>query len=205
MARLVPPKIIKGETMLRIVDSTKGWRELKKFRCGWSDKKAETEIHDTAQALARGEVTGLGAGISGPVYQRIIALESESGTVISWCGITRRHLCELPMPTDPGLYIFAIGTSWEYRGWRLDVGGTRPSDAVIRYALEVGAEDLGNGTMPYAWARVLPGNVHSNRLFDDHCFDLYTRPEEQMIRARCAGLNPAACRWNIGGEYSLGA
>ncbi len=61
----------------------------------------------------------------------------------------------------------------------------------MRRALEVLREDLGGGDMPYVWARVLPDNRPSNRLFRDHRFDLYPRPwEEQAIRARPAGLNP---------------
>ena len=59
-------------------------------------------------------------------------------------------------------------------------------------ALEVIRDDLGDGRMPYVWARVLPDNGPSNRLFRDHRFDLHSRPhEEQAIRARPAGIDPA--------------
>jgi hypothetical protein len=195
MSALRPPSILEGDIVLRVVDTPSGWRELRKFRCGWSGKKAEAEIHTTAQQLYAGVVVGPGAGVTGPSYQRVIALERPSGELISWCAITRRHLCEVPAPIPPGGYIFAIATAYAYRGWRLDVRGTRPSDAVIRRALEVMRGDLSDGDMPYVWARVLPDNQPSNRLFRDHCFDLYPRPfEEQAIRARPAGLDPAQSR-----------
>jgi hypothetical protein len=207
MAVQSPPPIIQGGVMLRVVDATHGWRELRRFHCGYSGKKAEEEIHTTAQTLHAGLMFGLGAGVTGPHYQRVIALERPSGEVISWCGITRRHLCETPSSIAPGGYIFAIGTAYAYRGWRLDVEGTRPSDAVIRRSLEVIRDDLGDGDMPYVWARVLPDNQPSNRLFRDHHFGLYEAPGfEQMIRARPAGIDPAQSRpLSTGREHPLAA
>ena len=191
MSVLRPPPIIEGDVVLRVVDVTRGWLELKKFRCGWSGKKAEEEIHAAAQQLGAGVILDPWADVTGPHYQRVVALERPSGELISWCGITRRHLCEVPAPIPPGGYVFAIATAHAYRGWRLDVQGTRPSDAVMRRALEVLRVDLGDGVVPYVWARVLPDNRDSNRLFRDHRFELYPRPnEEQAIRARPAGLDP---------------
>lgn len=102
MSTMQPPQIIDGDVVLRIVDSTRGWRELRMFRCGWSGEKAEEEIHVTGKQLDAGVIIGSGAGVTGPPYQRVIALERPSGELISWCGITRRHLCEVPpaFPAD---------------------------------------------------------------------------------------------------------
>jgi hypothetical protein len=202
MAVTSPPPIIVGDVALRIVDVSRDWLELIKFRCGYSGKKAEEEIHMACKQLGAGAMIDPGAGVTGPHYQRVIALERPSGELISWCGITRRHLCEVPAPIPPGGYIFAIATAYAYHGRRLDVQGTRPSDAVMKRALEVMREDLDDGVMPYVWARVLPDNRHSNRLFYDHGFDIYPRPhEEQAIRARPAGLGPEHTRidWRPGG------
>jgi hypothetical protein len=195
MSAAQPPPIIAGEAELHIVDSARGWRELRKFRCGYSESKAEVEIHLAAKKLFAGEPIDPGLGVSGAPYQRIIALERSSGELLSWCAITRRHLCEVPARIAPGGYICAIATAHAYRGWRLDRYGTRPSDAVLRRALEVMNEDLGEAGMPYVWARVLPDNRDSNRLFNDHGFDLYPRAhEEQAIRVRPAGIDPALSR-----------
>jgi len=207
MAAATLPPIVEGETELRVVDGFKGWRELSRFRCGYSDKKAEAEIHMTAQKLAAGGHVELGTGVEGPLYERIVSLEAEGGELISWCAITRRHLCEVPAPCEPGGYIFAIATAYAYRGWRLDLRGTRPADAVMRRALEVMSDDLGGGEMPYVWARVLPDNRPSNRLFRDHRFRLFPRPwEGQAIRARPAGLDPGRT-WldETGDEHPLAA
>jgi ribosomal protein S18 acetylase RimI-like enzyme len=193
MAVVSPPPIIAGDVLLRVLDVARDWRELSRFRCGYSGKKAEEEIHLAAKQLVAGIPVERGTAVTGPHYQRIIALENSTGEVISWCGVTRRHLCEItPTPVPPGGYIFAIGTAYAYRGRRLDVEGTRPSDAVMRHALEILRDDLGDGEeMPYVWARVLPDNRPSNRLFRDHHFDLYeARGFEQMIRARPAGFDP---------------
>lgn len=195
MAAMQPPTIIEGETLIRVVDNTRGWLELKRFRCGYANKNAEAEIRATTERLTNGVMVDRGNGVTGPNYQRVVSLERPDGEVISWCGLTRRHLCEIEAPIPPGGYIFAIATSAAYRGQRLDVGGTRPADAVMLRSLEVLREDLGDGTTPYVWARVLPGNLPSNRLFHDHVFDLYALPAfEQAIRARPAGLDPAQCR-----------
>ncbi len=69
---LRPPPIIEGEVALRVVDVTRGWRELRNFRCGWSGKKAEEEIHVTAKHLDAGVILDPGDGVTGPRYHGLL-------------------------------------------------------------------------------------------------------------------------------------
>jgi len=183
LSALVVPEQI-GPVDVQILASPRGDERLRYFTCGWVGNEAAAEVNGAARVLSQGLPLG-------GMDTTVIALTRSSGELLGWAGVQRRHLCEVPAPIPPGAYIVAIGTAWKYHGQRLD-DGRRPGDALMTGVLEKVAEMFDDWSSPYTWARVLPDNRKSMRLFGDHGFQHFPRPHlrEGDLCARRTDLAP---------------
>jgi hypothetical protein len=108
-------------------------------------------------------------------------------------------------PSDPGAAIGVIGTDLAYRKVPLQDGKTRPGNALLEGTLKIIAARFSTDGVPFVKACVLPKNIGSLRLFDEHCFeDLGERGEgaerDQLTLFRHAGVPPSEKRepgWSL--------
>jgi hypothetical protein len=157
-----------GPVEVQILDNPKGDDRLRFFTCGRTGDAAVAEVNWAARMLSRGLLLG-------QIPTVVVTLTKTAGELIGWAGVQRRHLCEVHSPLPPGAYIVAIGTTWRYQGRRLD-DGRRPGDALMAGTLDKIATLFDDYPSSYTWARVLPDNAKSLRLFTDHDFEHFPRP-----------------------------
>lgn len=100
-----------------------------------------------------------------------------------------------PRPLTREPYIEAIARHDDYHGHVLADGRTSAGAVVLRAVLDAVAVEYGGRPAPELWARVLPGNATSQRIFDELGFervpkDAFRPPTEQQVRVRRATAPP---------------
>jgi hypothetical protein len=101
-------------------------------------------------------------------------------------GLGRRNRSEA-VPDDAG----PSGIDLDYQGDVFTDQETRPGNALLEGALSVIEKAGLDRGMPYVWAKVLPDNDASSRLFDEHGFDNLGLAGGENDLFRQPGLEPS--------------
>ncbi|MGA2454262.1 MAG: SEC-C domain-containing protein [Solirubrobacteraceae bacterium] len=147
-----------GPVHARIVTDPEHYDGLRTINVGDPrSSRSAREVQTTARRLW--------SGYPGTEHTPVV-VEAESGETIAFATIRRK-----PLGVEPRVDITAFGRDVAYRGVKLRDGVTSCGEIAVIAALDAIALAFGE-LMPRVWARVLPDNTASHRIFGNLNFIL---------------------------------
>ncbi len=192
-ARMRPRGVVSGRIQATALtgEQARGDESLLSFPCGARARTSEAvrAVEEVREALDQAYEGRL-------KRSRIVKVHEDGGGLIGVavvCLVGDRS----PRPLTREPYIEAIARHDDYAGCALADGTTSAGAVVLRAAVDAVAAEHDGRPAPELWARVLPGNATSQRIFDELGFervpkDAFRPPTEQLVRVRRATAPPPA-------------